>query len=79
MFRSFGADALGMSTIMEVIAARHVGMRVLGLSMIANVNLPDAMEPILIDDIMTTVGKAGPDLIRLIAAIVERMEEKTDL
>jgi purine-nucleoside phosphorylase len=79
MYRSFGADALGMSTIMEVIAARHAGMRVLGLSMIANVNLPDAMEPILIDDIISTVGKAGPDLLRLIAAVVERMEEKTDL
>jgi purine-nucleoside phosphorylase len=79
MYRSFGADALGMSTIMEVIAARHAGMRVLGLSMIANVNLPDAMEPILIDDIISTVGKAVPDLLRLIAAVVERMEEKTDL
>ena len=78
MYRSFGADALGMSTIMEVIAARHAGMRVLGLSMIANVNLPDAMDPILIDDIISTVGKAGPDLLRLIAAVVERMEEKTD-
>jgi purine-nucleoside phosphorylase len=76
MYRSFGGDALGMSTVMEVIAARHAGMRVLGLSMIANVNLPDAMEPILIDDIITTMGKSGPDLIRLIGAVIERMEEK---
>lgn len=78
MYRSFGADALGMSTIMEVIAARHAGIRVLGLSVIANVNLADAMEPILIDDIITTVGKAGPDLLRLIAAVIARMEEETD-
>ncbi len=79
MYRSFGADALGMSTIMEVIAARHAGIRVLGLSMIANVNLPDAMEPILIDDIIATVGKTGHELIKLIAAVIGRMEEKTDL
>ena len=79
MYRSFGADALGMSTVMEVIAARHAGIRVLGLSIIANVNLPDAMEPILIDDIIATAGKAGDDLIRLIAAVIKRMEEETDL
>lgn len=79
MYRSFGADALGMSTVMEVIAARHAGMRVMGLSMIANVNLPDAMEPILIDDIIATVGKTGHDLMRLIAAVVSRMEDGTDL
>jgi len=79
MYRSFGADALGMSTVMEVIAARHAGIRVLGLSMIANVNLPDAMAPILIDDIIATVAKTGDDLIRLIAAVIKRMEEETDL
>jgi purine-nucleoside phosphorylase len=79
MYRSFGGDALGMSTVMEVIAARHAGMRVLGLSVIANVNLPDAMEPILIDDIIATVGKTGHELIKLIAAVVQRTEEKADL
>jgi len=78
MYRSFGADALGMSTVMEVIAARHAGLRVLGLSIIANVNLPDAMEPILIDDIIATSAKAGKELLKLIAAIIGRMEEKTD-
>ncbi|MBN2224381.1 MAG: purine-nucleoside phosphorylase [Deltaproteobacteria bacterium] len=79
MYRSFGADALGMSTIIEVIAARHAGLRVLGLSMIANVNLPDAMEPILIDDIIATADRMGGDLIKLIAAVIGRMEEETDL
>jgi purine-nucleoside phosphorylase len=79
MYRSFGADALGMSTIMEVITARHAGIRVLGLSLIANVNLPDAMEPILIDDIIATVEKSGKDLIALIAAVVKRMEDEADL
>jgi purine-nucleoside phosphorylase len=75
MFRAFGADVLGMSTVMEVIGAAHAGMRVLGLSLVANVNLPDAMAPILIDDIIATVGKAGPDLIRLIAAVIRRIGE----
>jgi len=78
MYRSFGADALGMSTVMEVIAARHAGLSVLGLSIIANVNLPDAMEPILIDDIVAVAGKTGTDLIKLIAAVIGQMEEETD-
>jgi purine-nucleoside phosphorylase len=78
MYRSLGADALGMSTVMEVIAARHAGMRVLGLSMIANVNLPDAMAPILIDDIIAVAAKTGTDLIQLIAAVIGRMEEEID-
>jgi purine-nucleoside phosphorylase len=78
MFRMLGADSLGMSTVIEVIAAVHAGMRVLGLSLIANVNLPDAMEPILIDDIIETMKKSGPDLIRLIAAVIERIAENQE-
>ncbi len=62
MFRGLGADALGMSTVMEVITAAHVRMRVLGFSLVANVNLPDAMAPILIDDIIATgeEDRSGP-------------------
>ena len=50
--RLIGADVVGMSTVPEVIVARHGGMRVLGLSIITDQCLPDALVPASIDDII---------------------------
>jgi purine-nucleoside phosphorylase len=50
--RNCGADAVGMSSVPEVIVARHAGMRVLGLSVVANINDPDNFQPILLEDII---------------------------
>ena len=74
MLRLFGADAVGMSTVLEVIAARHHGLRVLGFSAIANVNRPENMEPAPIELVIENAGKAGEDLTRLIAGILAGME-----
>ena len=68
--RFIGADAVGMSTVAEVIAAVHAGMRILGISIISNVNLPDAMAPISIEDVVATVGQAESRLVPLILGIV---------
>ena len=79
MLRLLGGDATGMSTIMEVIAAMKVGLNVLGLSVISNVNLPDAIKPILMEDIIAGANAAGPDLIKLVTNVLKRiaeMEEK---
>jgi purine-nucleoside phosphorylase len=75
MLRLLGGDATGMSTIMEVIAAMKVGLKVLGLSVISNVNLPDAMKPILIEDIIAGANAAGPDLIKLVSNVLKRIIE----
>ena len=60
--RGIGADVVGMSTVPEVIVAVHAGMRVLGLSIITDQCLPDALQPVNIDDILATAARAEPNL-----------------
>ena len=73
MLRAMGADVVGMSTVPEVIVAGHQGMRTIGISIITDQCLPDALEPAEIGRIIETAGRAEPHLTRLIAALVERM------
>lgn len=72
-FRDTGGDAVGMSSVPEVIVAVHGGMRVLGLSVIANVNDPENMQPISLEDIIDNAAAAEPPLEQLIAEIVSRI------
>jgi purine-nucleoside phosphorylase len=73
MLRLLGADAVGMSTVLEVIAARHRGLKVLGLAAISNVNIPEAMEPAPIELVIANAGRAGADLTRIIIGVLERL------
>jgi len=68
--RGAGADAVGMSSAPEVIVAKHAGMRVLGLSAVANVNDPDNFVPILLDDIIKAAQEIEPDLQALIKEVL---------
>ncbi len=70
MLRLLGGDAVGMSSIPEILTALHGGMRVLGLSVIANVNDPDQMEPILLEDIVAAAARAEPRLQQLVLEIL---------
>ena len=72
MLRTLGADLVGMSTVPEVIVARHMGMRVLGFSIITDACLPDALEPADIDAIIRTARTAEPRLTQLITGVLER-------
>lgn len=72
MLRRLGADVVGMSTVPEVIVARHMGMRVLGLSIITDACLPDALEPAAIDTIIETARMAEPRLTELITQVLRR-------
>ena len=58
--RLIGADVVGMSTVPEVIAAVHMGMDVLGISVITDECLPDALEPVVIEDVLEAAGLAEP-------------------
>jgi purine-nucleoside phosphorylase len=74
MLRSAGADAVGFSTVQEVIAAVHGGLRVLGLSTITNVHDPDNPRPASVEEIIEVAGRTARVLGKVIAGVVERLE-----
>jgi len=68
--RSCGADAVGMSTVPEVIVARHAGMKVLGISVIANINDPDNFRPIILEEVIEQTEKAAAGLAALVEQVI---------
>ena len=71
--RDCGADAVGMSTVPEVIVANHGSMKVLGLSLVSNVNDPDNFQPILLEDIIAEGRRAAGRLEKLIVEFISRL------
>ncbi len=71
--RLIGADAVGMSTVPEVIVAVHAGMEVLGVSVIANVNDPDHFQPILLEEVIAQAQAAEARLTRLITRFISKI------
>ncbi len=68
--KAAGADVVGMSTVPEVIVAVHEGMRVLGLSVITDLCLPDALEPAKLEDIIAVANEAEKKLRVLVRRVV---------
>ncbi|MGV1098650.1 purine-nucleoside phosphorylase [Thiovibrio sp. JS02] len=68
--RRCGADSVGMSTVPEVIVAIHAGLRVLGISVVSNVNDPDNFKPIILTEIIEETRKAEGRLLRLLLEIL---------
>ena len=73
MLRMMGADVVGMSTVPEVIAAVHAGMRVLGLSVITDACLPDALRPTSLEEILETAREAEPNLTGVVRGVLARL------
>jgi purine-nucleoside phosphorylase len=73
MLRAIGADVVGMSTVPEVIVGNHAGLRIVGISIITDQCLPDALEPVDIDRIIATARRAEPSLTRLVCGMMERL------
>jgi purine-nucleoside phosphorylase len=72
-FRTLGADAVGMSTVPEAIAARHMGMEVLGISCITNMAAGVLPQPLVHEEVMETARRVRGSFIALLEGIVERL------
>lgn len=76
--RALGADVVGMSTVPEVIVARHMNLRVLALSVITDECFPDALEPVSIEDVLAAAAEAEPRLTALMKAVVQTVGAGSD-
>ena len=72
MMRNFGADLVGMSTVPEVIVGVHMGMEILGVSIVTDTCDPDHLEPCNIQEIIKTANEAGPKLDKLLCAAIQK-------
>lgn len=70
MLRAMGADVVGMSVAPEVIVARHMEMRVLGIVIITDEALPDALEPVDVPEILATAREAEPRLTGIVEDVI---------
>lgn len=71
--KTIGADVVGMSTVPEVIVAVHAGIKVVGLSIITDICLPDALKPVSIPEIISVAGKAAPKLNIIVKKMIESL------
>jgi purine-nucleoside phosphorylase len=71
MLKIIGADAVGMSTVPEIIVANHLGLKAAAVSVLTDECDPDHLEPINIDDIIKMAAKAEPHMITLFKELIK--------
>jgi len=69
--RTIGADAVGMSTVPEVITAVHAGLRSVGFSIVTDMCLPDALKPANVEEIIAVANAAEPKLTALVTGVLQ--------
>lgn len=74
MLGRWGADAVGMSTVPEVIAARHLGMRVLGITAVTDMATGEQIEKVSHEEVMAAAKEIEPKFIRLVKRILRDMQ-----
>ncbi len=72
-FRMLGADAVGMSTVPEALAARHMGLEVLGLSCISNMAAGMTPGPVTEEEVIETTGRVRAEFIALLEGVLARL------
>ncbi len=78
MFRAIGADAVGMSTIPEVLAAHRLGLKTIAFSVITNVASTDIPIATMHDEVVDSGNSAGPKLLKIIQGLLEDMSGQPD-
>jgi purine-nucleoside phosphorylase len=73
MLRNLGADVVGMSTLPEVVAARHLDMRVAAFSIVTDMCIPETLEEASLERIIATAGAAEPKLTAVVKAMLQRL------
>ena len=71
--RTIGADVVGMSTIPENIVAIHMGIKVLGISIVTDECFPDSLKPVNVEEIISTAMKAEPKMTLIMKEVVKRI------
>lgn len=71
--RGIGADVVGMSTVPENIAARHMGLEVMGISIVTDECYPDSLAETTLEEIIETAGQAEPHMTKLVSELVKKL------
>lgn len=71
--RATGADVVGMSTVPENIVANHMGMKVLGISIITDECFPDSLKPVNVDEIIATAMEAEPKMTLIMKEVINKL------
>jgi purine-nucleoside phosphorylase len=74
MVRILGADVVGMSTVPEVIVARHSGLKVIGFSIITDMGFPEAMRSVSLEEVIEVAGKAEKKFVQLVKSVVAKIK-----
>ena len=69
--RTIGADVVGMSTVPETIVAVHCGLKTVGISVVTDMCLPDALQPANVEEIIAVAGRAAPHLKAVVIGLVQ--------
>jgi purine-nucleoside phosphorylase len=74
MLARVGGDAVGMSTVGEVIAARHAGLKVLGISCITDMAIGEELQPLTHEQVVAVANRTKPKFVALVRAFVREVE-----